>query len=160
MRKNSWWLVLSVIVVILDQVSKCYAVEYLHFGESLRVLPFFSLTISYNPGAAFSFLGTAGGWQVYLLTAISIVMSVILLVWLLRFPSGYKIRALGVSLVLGGAVGNLIDRIRLNYVIDFLDFHLKTWHYPIFNLADTAISIGAILLIWSFLFTKRYTPVD
>lgn len=154
--KKAWvWLWLSALVIALDQITKYLVVHHLEFGQPVKILPFFNFTLNYNPGAAFSFLGAQGGWQVYLFAAISLIVAVILLVWLGRIKRSDGLMAAGVSLIIGGALGNFIDRIRLTYVIDFLDFHIKSWHYATFNVADSAICVGAFLLILRMLLSPR-----
>ena len=105
------------------------------------------MTLAHNYGAAFSFLSDAGGWQRWFFTVLASAVSLALLVWLLRLPREEWLTGLGLSLILGGAIGNLIDRIQLGYVVDFVDVHYKGWHYPAFNVADSAITCGVILLL-------------
>ncbi len=154
-RKAWTWLWLSVVVIVLDQFSKYLAVQYLSFREPVAIYPFFNLTLNYNPGAAFGILGMENGWKVFLLSGISIIVSAALIGWLSRVKRSDWLMALPISLILGGALGNLIDRIRLHYVIDFFDFHIGQWHYATFNLADSAICVGAFLLIVGLLVRKR-----
>ena len=149
------WLWLSVVIIIIDQCAKYLANQYLALYQPIALLPFFNLTLKYNPGAAFSFLGAAEGWQIFLLAAISVIVMVVILVWLGRVKRSDWLLALPLSLILGGAFGNLIDRIRLGYVIDFFDFHIKTWHFATFNVADSAISVGAVLLIIKLVFFSK-----
>jgi signal peptidase II len=139
------WLV--PMIVILDQLSKYLAEELLVFHQPVAVIPYLNFTLSYNTGAAFSFLHQAGGWQNSFFILVAIVMSIILLVILYKTPR--KELQLGISLwmVLGGAIGNVIDRIRLQKVVDFIDFYIGQWHFATFNVADMAISVGAFLLI-------------
>lgn len=154
--KKAWiWLWVSVFIVFLDQSSKWLVVHFLSYGQPYVLLPFFNLWLNYNPGAAFGFLGLAGGWQVFLLSAISIVVSVILVVWLGRTPRKDWMMALALSLILGGAIGNLIDRLRFHYVVDFFDFHIGEWHFATFNVADSAITIGVIFLMIRLLFFNK-----
>jgi len=141
------WLWLSLLVVVLDQVTKVWIDSSLNYNQPLAVLPFFDLRLLYNEGAAWSFLATAGGWQRWFLTGLAIVVSIILVVWLSRLKQRYCLLAVALALVLGGAVGNVIDRIIYGYVIDFIDVYYNAWHWPAFNLADSAISLGAIILI-------------
>lgn len=148
---NARWLVISLVVVILDQWTKTLVQQGLEYGERIPVLPFFNLTLAYNPGAAFSFLADAGGWQRYFFTAVAVVAIVVMFVWLMRLQ-GERMVALALALVLGGAVGNLWDRVVLGHVVDFLDFHWAGYHFPAFNVADSAITVGAILLIIDMLF--------
>ncbi|HID48146.1 MAG TPA: signal peptidase II [Chromatiales bacterium] len=157
------WLWLSGIVVLLDQITKYAAVARLQEYQPAPFLPLLDLTLMYNEGAAFSFLSTAGGWQRWLFTLLALVISAIIVVWLLRLQQHRKLEAAGLALVLGGALGNVIDRIFLGHVVDFLDFRYQAesclplfvpvrngvteCHWPAFNLADSAISIGVALLI-------------
>lgn len=141
------WLLISGVVVILDQVTKYAAVATLMDKPPIEVTPFFNLLLVYNRGAAFSFLAGAGGWQRELFTGIAIVASVWIVYLLRRYPR-QLLFCLALSLVLGGAVGNVIDRLSIGAVVDFLDFHAYGWHWPAFNVADSAITCGAALLIW------------
>jgi len=117
--------------------------------ETVAVMPFFNLTMAHNTGAAFSFLAQAGGWQRWFFAVIAFVVSAVLFIWLKRLKSTAKLEAISISLILGGAVGNLIDRVLLGYVVDFLDFYnyFGSYHFPAFNIADSAICVGAALLI-------------
>ena len=151
--QSAWpWLFASILIILLDQASKFLVVQNLLPYQSVRLLPFLNVTLKFNPGAAFSFLGNAGGWQVYLLSAFSALVAIILAVWLCRTPRLQRLQACGLSFIIGGAIGNLIDRLRIHLVTDFIDFHLHGWHFATFNLADTAICIGAFLLILKFSF--------
>lgn len=149
--RNAWWLLLSVVVIALDLWTKFLAQANLEYGEFVEVLPFFNLTLAYNTGAAFSFLADAGGWQRYFFAVIAVVAVLVMLVWLLRLK-GERLLACALALVIGGALGNLYDRIMLGHVVDFLDFYWGSYHFPAFNLADSAITLGAILLIIDTLF--------
>ena len=155
------WLWLSALVVLLDQVTKLLAELYLEPYPPLELLPFFDLRLAYNTGAAFSFLADAGGWQRLFFIVLTTVVLVVLLRWLWRLPATQKVVAIGLSLVIGGAIGNLIDRIATGAVVDFLDFHYAGWHWPAFNIADSAIVVGvALLLVDSFFFSGRSSPGD
>ncbi len=141
-----WWIALLVLVV--DQLSKIWVLQNFTLGESIQLLPVFNFTYARNYGAAFSFLGDAGGWQRWLFTAIAIVVTCVLSVWLSRLkPTQLKL-SLALVLIIAGAIGNLIDRSLYGYVVDFLHVYYQQWHYPVFNIADCAITIGAGLLIW------------
>ena len=143
------WLVLSGLIVAADQLAKYAAVRGLA-GGAIEVTPFFNLVLAYNAGAAFSILSDAAGWQRGLFIAIALIASA----WVLSLLSKYayqRLFALALSLVLAGAVGNVIDRIRIGVVIDFLDFHALGYHWPAFNVADSAITCGAVLLVWDAL---------
>jgi signal peptidase II len=145
------WLWLSALVVVLDQVTKWLAVAMLPPYRPVPLLPHLSLTLMYNEGAAFSFLAAAGGWQRWLFTGFALLMSLVLVIWLLRLGPGERLMAASLSLVVGGAVGNLVDRFYLGHVVDFVDFFVGNWHWPAFNLADSAISVGVVLLLLSSL---------
>lgn len=141
------WLWLSVIVVFLDQVTKYVALIQLSGRPSVEILPFFNFVLVFNSGAAFGFLNDAGGWQNIFFITLASFISLVFLVMIARLKSSELQLAVAFSLVLGGAVGNLIDRFANGYVIDFLDFYYGSWHFPAFNVADSAITIGALLLI-------------
>lgn len=155
-RMVPWWswLLVSGGVIGLDQLTKWLIQQVLVFGQSLRVLPFFNLVLVYNPGAAFSFLSSAPGWQRELFVAIALAASA-LIVYLLRRHAHDRLFCFALSLILGGAVGNLVDRLLLGAVVDFLDVHAFDYHWPAFNLADSAITLGAGLLIWDSLRRPR-----
>lgn len=141
-----WWIV--VLVLVADQLTKIWVIQNFTLGESIQLLPVFNFTYARNYGAAFSFLGDAGGWQRWLFTAIAIVVTCVLSVWLSRLQRTQLKLSLALVLIIGGAIGNLIDRSLYGYVVDFLHVYYQDWHYPIFNIADCAITIGAGLLIW------------
>lgn len=140
------WLGLAAIIVLLDQLSKIVATKLLASSAFLQITSFFNLVLAYNKGAAFSFLASESGWQRHLFTAISIGAALFFLYLLKKHPT-QKQFCLGVALLLGGAIGNLIDRVLYGHVIDFLDLHVGSWHWPAFNVADAAICIGALLFI-------------
>lgn len=146
---RSWlrWFVISALVIVLDQLTKYWVSQWLAPGASVPVTPFFNLTLTYNTGAAFSFLSRASGWQrgFFILIAAS---ASLLIVYLIMRYQWQKLFSLSLSLVLGGALGNLWDRIFLGHVVDFLDFYVEAYHWPAFNVADSAITCGAALLIW------------
>ncbi|MCS4307023.1 signal peptidase II [Rheinheimera pacifica] len=141
-----WWLML--LVLLADQVSKQVVIANMQLFDSIELLPFFNFTYVRNYGAAFSFLSDAGGWQRWFFTIIAVVISCVLAVWLARNSRAQLKLNLALSLVLAGAIGNLIDRSIYGYVIDFFHLYYQNWHYPAFNIADSAICIGAALLIW------------
>ena len=141
------WLWLSGLLIVLDQASKHFAESQLTPHQAVNVMPYFDWFLTYNTGAAFSLLADAGGWQRWLFTAIAIVISAVIVHWLYRLPREERFTALSLSLILGGAIGNLIDRILLGHVIDFIQVWLGSYPFPAFNLADAAISVGAVLLI-------------
>ncbi|OGS95630.1 MAG: signal peptidase II [Gallionellales bacterium RBG_16_56_9] len=140
------WLGIATIVVLLDQLTKITVTRLFAYGESHPVASFFNLVLVHNKGAAFSFLAEGAGWQRYFFTGIGIAAAVFIL-YLLRKNPGQRLFCSALALILGGAIGNVIDRIAYGHVIDFLDFHLAGWHWPAFNLADSAISVGAVLFI-------------
>jgi signal peptidase II len=144
------WIALASAIVVADQFAKFAAVQYLALGKAVAVTPFFNLVLVYNSGAAFSILSDAAGWQRALFIAIALIASA-WIVWLLRKYPHQRLFALALSLVLAGAVGNVIDRIAFGAVIDFLDFHAWGYHWPAFNVADSAITCGAALLVWDAL---------
>lgn len=140
------WLGIAAVVVILDQLTKIWISQTFSYGESQPVTSFFNLVLVYNKGAAFSFLASQGGWQRYFFTAVSVIASIVI-VYLLKKHGDKTLFSWALAMILGGAVGNLIDRVAYGHVIDFLDFHAAGWHWPAFNIADCAIFIGAALFI-------------
>jgi len=144
------WLSVSAGVVLVDQVVKTVIRHKIGLPQSIRVTPFFDLVLTYNPGAAFSFLSTASGWQRNLFIGIALAASVLIL-YLLRKHAGERLFCLGLSLILGGALGNLLDRVQFGAVVDFLHFHLGEHYWPAFNVADSSITCGAGVLIWDAL---------
>ncbi|MCH9716333.1 MAG: signal peptidase II [Gammaproteobacteria bacterium] len=149
--KKAIALLLSVFVVLLDQLTKYWAMMHLMPYESVAVFPMFSWTLAFNSGSAFSFLAESGSWHTWFFSGFSALVSIGLIVWIIRLAPKLFTQMLALALILGGAVGNLIDRIRLGYVIDFLDVFYKTHHWPVFNLADSAICIGGVWLaiLWA-----------
>ena len=155
-KRNGWiWLWLSFAIIILDQLSKALVQSHLTPGEVVRWAPFFNIQLAYNTGSAYGFLGEMSGWQMPLFCIIGVVASIILVVWLGRLKRHNYLLCIGLSLIVGGALGNVIDRIRLSYVVDFFDFHIGTWHFATFNVADSAISVGAVLLIIKLIFYSK-----
>lgn len=148
------WLLVAMLVILLDQATKLTFDSLLSYGERLHVLPVFDLTLLYNRGAAFSFLAAEGGWQRWFFTALALVAAAFI-IWLLRRYPQQRLFCAALSLILGGALGNVIDRIAYGHVIDFLLFYWGQWHFPAFNLADAAITVGAILLIYDELHRSR-----
>lgn len=139
------------IAVALDQATKLTIVATMRLYESIPVISFFNLTYVHNEGAAFSFLSDAGGWQRWFFAGLATIISIIIAIWLARLKKHEILLAMSLALILGGAIGNLIDRLAYGYVIDFLDFYYKTWHFPAFNVADSAITIGVgLMLLESF----------
>ncbi len=141
------FLLVSLIVLILDQLSKWWILQHFHEHEVLVVWPVFNLTLAFNKGAAFSFLADAGGWQHYLFVGLAVLVSLFLVIWLWRLPKGRLLEAWGLALILGGALGNLVDRLLRGQVVDFLQWHWEAHYFPSFNLADSAITLGVVLLL-------------
>ena len=141
------WLGLSLLAVIVDQLSKLLVSHSMQLYQSINIMTFVNLTYVHNTGAAFSFLSEAGGWQRWFFAALAIIISIVIAVWLSRLKSHETLLAVSLSLVLGGAIGNLIDRLAYGYVIDFLDVYVPSWHWPAFNVADSAITLGVVLML-------------
>lgn len=152
------WLWLAALVVVLDQTTKIWAENVLSAAGSIEVLSWFNFTLAYNRGAAFSFLAAAGGWQRYFFLGIGLVAVIIIVAWLQRLRADEQMTALGLVSILGGAVGNLIDRALYGHVIDFIDWHYAGWHWPAFNIADSAILVGAVLVVLSGLRARKPEP--
>jgi len=148
------WLGLALIILIADQFTKVLILGYYQWGDSNRITSFFNLVRVHNSGAAFSFLAGAGGWQRWFFTIIGVLASGFIL-WMLKSHSGQKLFSFALACILGGAIGNVIDRVLYGYVVDFLDFHWRGWHFPAFNIADSAITIGAVCLILDELLRVR-----
>jgi signal peptidase II len=160
--------VISILILVSDQASKILIQQILAEGQSSPLIPFVNLYLAHNQGAAFSFLASAGGWQRWFLAALAFVISIIISIWIYRLPAHEKLTGVSLALILGGALGNLVDRVFYGYVIDFIDFHYSTdgnclilfnkWfdqncHYATFNIADSAISVGVTVLVLSSLYT-------
>lgn len=141
------WLWITLLVIAFDQGTKLLADGLLEYRQPLALMPMFNLTLVYNTGAAFSFLSDAGGWQRWFFMLLSFAVSIVLIVWLQKLTTNQKLQTVSIALILGGAIGNLIDRSLYGHVIDFLDVYYDTHHWPAFNIADSAISIGVTLLI-------------
>ena len=141
------WLWLSLLAVILDQGSKLAIAGTMQLYQSIQIVPFFKLTYVHNAGAAFSFLSEAGGWQRWFFAGLALLISLVIAVWLARLNKNETFLAVALALILGGAIGNLIDRLAYGYVIDFLDIYYESWHWPAFNIADSAITLGVILML-------------
>lgn len=150
------WLWLSGLIIALDQLTKWFIVRNMVLYERIEVLPILEITRLHNEGAAFSFLSDASGWQRWFFIGLGLVVTVILMIWLRRLPRrGQSWVAAGLALIAGGAMGNVIDRVRHGWVIDFLHFHYEQWYFPAFNVADSAITVGAALLIIDAVFVSR-----
>lgn len=148
------WLWLSGTVVVLDQITKQLAEALLSYNDPLVLLPVFNLTLRYNTGAAFSFLADGSGWQRWFFVVLALAVSVFLVIWLRRLSRTAVWEALGLALILGGAIGNVIDRLLLGHVIDFIEVHYQHWYWPAFNIADSAITVGVAVLILDGLFGR------
>lgn len=151
------WLGVSVLVIVLDQLTKFAITHNMNFGQSIEITSFFDLVLVYNPGAAFSFLAHHDGWQRWLFTVLAIAVSAWLAV-LLRRHSAERLLPLAFALIIGGALGNVIDRILFGAVIDFLYFHVGRHGFPAFNVADSAISIGVALMLWEQFVAGAHRP--
>lgn len=146
-RSPMRWLWLAVLVIVIDLGTKAMASASLVYGESVAVLPFFNLTLLHNTGAAFSFLAGADGWQRWFFVALAAIVSAVLIRWLATLKESERWMAVAIALILGGAIGNVYDRVVHGYVVDFLHFYWNQYHFPAFNLADTAITIGAFMMV-------------
>lgn len=145
--KKIRWFLLSLLLAVTDQMAKYWALSALSAYQAMPIIPFLEFRLAYNTGAAFSFLSQTGNWHLWFFASFSTIMAIVLGVWLVKLPKKPKLKAFSISLILGGALGNLVDRFRLGFVVDFIDVHFKNYHFPVFNLADAWICIGAFLLI-------------
>lgn len=141
------WLMMSVLIIVLDLWTKSVATESLTLYRPVELNSWLNMTLAHNYGAAFSFLSDAGGWQRWLFTGLASIVTIVLIVWLLRLSADEKLTGAALGLIIGGAVGNLIDRINNGYVVDFIDVYYNDWHWPAFNVADSAITCGVIVLV-------------
>ncbi len=153
--KKYLWVFVAILVFVLDRLTKQLVLNYLSSGDIIHALPILDLIFSLNPGAAFGFLNQAGGWQEWLFGTIAMGVSIFLIAWQFKISVKYLWLKIANALVLGGTLGNLYDRIVYQQVIDFLDFYVSNWHYPTFNIADSAICIGATMLIIDILLHKN-----
>jgi len=152
----SWkWYLLALVVIVLDQISKAWAGTLVDFHQIERVTSFFYFTVRHNYGAAFSMFHDAGGWQRWFLTVLAGGVSIVLIIWIARLKKTKWMESCALALVLGGALGNLYDRVLLGYVVDFIVIHYQHHEWPAFNIADSSICIGAVLLVWDALFAKK-----
>ena len=149
------WLLLSAVVFVLDLGSKMLATSALEYAEPVTVLPVLDLTLVHNTGAAFSMLADAGGWQRFFFIAVAVLISAVLVIWLARLKAHERWLAAALALILGGALGNLYDRVTLGYVVDFISVHYQRWYFPAFNVADSAITIGAIMIFIDMFRTEQ-----
>lgn len=145
------WGWITAVIIILDQVTKILADQFLQYHQPIAIAPMFNLTLMYNPGAAFSFLADQGGWQRWFFLGLTSAVSVFIFLWIRKLKTSQKLQYTALALILGGALGNLIDRAIYGHVIDFLDIYYQQHHWPAFNIADSAITVGAILLIYDTL---------
>ncbi|MEO8445097.1 MAG: signal peptidase II [Gammaproteobacteria bacterium] len=158
-ERATWrWLLVTVLVIVLDQYTKKIVTARFELFERAAVLPFFDFVRLHNTGAAFSFLANASGWQNWFFTGVALAVSVLILWWFFRQPAGGIVVPLGLTLVLGGAIGNLIDRVQQGYVVDFVLLHYDRWSFPAFNVADSAITVGVILLLIDGFFLEGRRP--
>lgn len=151
-----YWLGLAFAILLVDQFTKVLIVGYYHLGDSTYVTSFFNVVRVHNSGAAFSFLAGASGWQRWFFTVLGLVAAGVI-VWMLKSHPGQRLFSFAMACILGGAIGNVIDRLAYGYVVDFLDFHWRNWHFPAFNVADSAITVGAACLILDELLRVRRT---
>ncbi len=153
---GSWlpWLGLSLVIFIADQFTKVLILGYYQLGDSTYVTSFFNIVRAHNTGAAFSFLASASGWQRWFFTAIGLIAAVFI-IWMLRSHAGQKLFSFALALILGGAIGNVVDRLLYGYVVDFIQVHAGGWYFPAFNIADSAITVGAVCLILDELLRVR-----
>ena len=141
------WIWLTVVVVVIDQLTKYVASVSLEMYQPIAVMPMLNWTLMHNSGAAFSFLHDAGGWQRWFFSVIAIAVSVVIVLWIKKLEKHEKWQAIALALILGGAIGNVVDRVWLGYVVDFIDVYYQHWHWPAFNIADSAILIGVAMII-------------
>lgn len=154
--RQAWiWYCVALCVVLLDQLSKAWVSAHLVYDEPVDITTFFNFTLLHNHGAAFSFLAEQGGWQRWFFTVLALAVSVALVIWIARSAVSNKVEAFALSFILGGALGNLYDRIQLGHVVDFIVVHYQEHFWPAFNLADSAITLGAFVLIAQMLFKKE-----
>lgn len=153
-RPSLNWLLLTIAVIVVDQYTKRLITAKFELFDRVAVMPYFDLVRLHNTGAAFSFLANASGWQNWFFTGVAVAVSALILWWFLRQPADRIVVPLGLVLVLGGAIGNLIDRIQQGYVVDFFLFYYERWSFPAFNVADSAITVGVILLLFDGFFLE------
>lgn len=153
--RNLLWFLLALLILLLDQISKQMALAHLADYEPQELLPFLNFYLAHNTGAAWNFLSNAGGWQRWFFIAVAIGISAMLVAWLIRLPQRAYAMTIGLALILGGALGNLWDRIAYGHVIDFIQVHAGHWYFPTFNIADSAITIGAVILLIQAVFGKE-----
>lgn len=152
-----FWFFMSIVVLGIDQLTKYLALSKLKLYKPISIIPHLDFTLAYNTGAAFSFLSWAGSWHRWFFAGFSLIMSAFIVAWICKLPKKNYLELLGLSLILGGALGNLTDRIMHGHVIDFIDLYYDHYHWPIFNFADSAICVGAVLLVYELVFPKKLT---
>jgi signal peptidase II len=145
---------IAILSIAIDQLTKWMASTHLTLHEQNPVMPSFNLTLMHNYGAAFSFLSNAGGWQRWFFTIVAIAISIVLIVWIIRLKDNEKWLGVSLALVLGGAIGNLIDRLAYGYVVDFIQWYYDRFYWPAFNIADSSIFVGAAMLLVSSFFAE------
>jgi len=160
MQTGMQWLWLTAIFIVIDQVTKHLAVAYIQPHESINVMPFFDLVIRYNPGAAFSFLADQGGWQVVFFSTVSIIISLGILYWMYTIPAKNRWLSIALALILSGALGNLYDRLMLGKVVDFIDWYYEEHHWPAFNIADSVIMLGAVMMLLDGFINPEEKKID
>lgn len=143
--KRLWWLLLSLFLILADQATKVIAFIKLSDGHAVQILPMLNFTLAFNQGAAFSFLSNAGGWQNYFFIAFAVLVTAFLVIYLLKNNS--KLQCLAISMIIAGALGNVVDRLHYGFVVDFIDAYVGDYHWPVFNLADSAITVGVLLML-------------
>jgi signal peptidase II len=148
------WYALALVIIALDQYTKGLASSHLDYGRPVEVFSWFNLTLQHNTGAAFSFLSDAGGWQRYFFSAVAVIISLALVIWLYRLPREQWLLSLSLALIVGGALGNLWDRVELGYVVDFISVHYERHFFPAFNVADSAITVGAACMLLDSFFSR------
>lgn len=155
-KNNFFWLFLALAVILFDQITKILVSKYFLWQDTISVLPFLNIFYNFNSGAAFSFLNKANGWQKWFFDSVALAVSIAIIYWLLHAPKGRVFVKISLMLILGGALGNMLDRMWFGYVRDFIDLYWKNYHWPTFNIADSAISIGAIMLAFDvFILEKK-----
>ncbi len=154
------WYGIAIIVLILDQITKIWASSALDYNQVISVFTGFNITLRHNYGAAFSIFADGGGWQVWFLGILAAVVSIGLMIWIAKLGKRFSYETFGLALVLGGALGNLYDRVLYGYVVDFIEVYYQTWFWPAFNIADSAITCGAGLLIYDAVFKKKKVTSD
>jgi len=156
LASTGWrWLWIAVLIVLLDRLTKYLAVHFLVPFEPLRIFSLLNLTLGYNKGAAFGFLNNASHWQTWLFGTLAVLVSIALLIWLKNLSSKQRWMSIALTLIVGGALGNLCDRILYGYVTDFIEFHFSHWSFPAFNVADSAICVGAFMVLFDALFLQK-----